>query len=398
MDIRIHPCKLEGTISAIPSKSQAHRILICAAFSDKQTTIICQETNDDIEATADCLRQLGAKIIRTSNGYTVTPVTTIPNTATMRCRESGSTLRFLLPIVAALGVDTTFHMEGRLPYRPLSPLWEELGRMGCELTRPSEHTVRCHGKLSAGIYRIDGGVSSQFISGLLFALALLTEDSRLEISGKMESAPYVAMTQAALELFGIDTKQFHIAGNRQFISPGLVTVEGDWSNSAFFFAANCLGSKIYIENLDFNSVQGDRAVVDILNNMHDMREIDAANIPDLVPILSIAAASANGAVFTDIRRLRIKESDRVQSVANILENLGCNVEIAENQLTVHSGEFKSCTIDSAGDHRIAMSAAIAATIANGPVTILGAECVAKSYPKFWDDFRKLGGNYEQYIR
>ena len=389
MDITIYPGQLSGTIPAIPSKSQAHRILICAAFADNPTEIHCRETNDDIEATADCLRSLGATITRTEYGYFVIPAITIPDTAILNCNESGSTLRFLLPVVGALGVDATFHMRGRLPERPLSPLWEELERMGCQLSRPTGNTLRCHGKLTTGRYHMNGSVSSQFISGLLFAMAMLPGISHLELSGKIESVPYIKLTQCVLELFG---------GSIPFRSPGVIEVEGDWSNAAFFQTANKLGSSINITNLNADSVQGDRAIVDILQQISNRIEISAADIPDLVPILSIAAAANQGAVFTDVRRLRMKESDRVQTVANMLQNLGSHVMITENTLTVEPAIFKGCTIDAAGDHRIAMSAAIAATVAEDPVTILGAECVAKSYPKFWRDFRQLGGKYEQYLR
>ena len=167
MDITIRPGKLTGLVEAIPSKSQAHRLLICASFADRPTTLICPETNRDIEATVDCLRALGANICRTSDGYVVEPIREYPERATLPCCESGSTLRFMLPIVGALGIDGLFQMEGRLPQRPLSPLWEEMERMGCSLSRPTENTVRCTGKLRSGDYVINGGISSQFVTGLL---------------------------------------------------------------------------------------------------------------------------------------------------------------------------------------------------------------------------------------
>lgn len=398
MDITVYPGTLSGKINAIPSKSQAHRVLICAAFSDRATTICCSETNQDIEATASCLRALGADITRTSDGYHVTPAKVIPAQATLHCNESGSTLRFMLPVAAALGVDATFLMAGRLPKRPLSPLWEELERMGCRLSRPKENSIRCQGKLRSGVFTIDGSVSSQFISGLLFASALLPGESRLELTGKVESVPYIAMTQNVLKTFGIDTQNYVIKGSYPFITPGHIHVEGDWSNGAFFLAANALGSTVRLNGLNENSVQGDRAIVSALKDLYHFTTISAADIPDLVPILSVVAGAKQGAKFTNVRRLRLKESDRVHSVANMLQNLGADVSISENELQVQQSAFHSCAIDTVGDHRIAMAAAIAATIADGPVTILGAECVAKSYPAFWDDFRNLGGNYEQYIR
>ena len=198
MDIIIHPTKLQGQIKAIPSKSQAHRFLICAAFSDRVTTLICPETNQDIEATVGCLCALGANIQRTGDGYRIEPVKSVPSYAELHCRESGSTLRFLLPVVGALGVDTLFHLQGRLAERPLSPLWEEMEAKGCTLTRPSKQTIRCHGKLNPEIFTIDGSVSSQFISGLLFATALMDGVSHIHLTGRVESEPYIHMTQHAL--------------------------------------------------------------------------------------------------------------------------------------------------------------------------------------------------------
>ena len=255
MDIRIFPGKLQGNIDAIPSKSQAHRLLICSAFADKETYLICPDTNRDIETTAGCLRSLGADIQRTDRGYLVKPIAKLPESATLNCEESGSTLRFLLPIAGALGVDTTFRMSGRLPYRPLSPLWEEMERMGCKLEWLDDHRLRCSGKLSAGEYRIDGGVSSQFITGLLFAGALMDGTSHISITGVLESRPYVDMTLDALALFGIAVKDFSVTGGT-FVSPGEIAVEGDWSNAAFFLAARVLGSDITVGNLNFSSSQG----------------------------------------------------------------------------------------------------------------------------------------------
>ena len=397
MDIQILPGKLQGNIAAIPSKSQAHRLLICSAFADKETFLICPDTNRDIEATAECLRALGADIARDAQGYLVKPAKHFPKTATLNCEESGSTLRFLLPIASALGVDTTFQMAGRLPYRPLSPLWEEMERMGCRLTRPTETTIRCCGKLRAGIFQIDGGVSSQFITGLLFACSLLSEESHISITGTLESKPYVDMTLDALALFGRKVFNYTVSPGL-FLSPGKITIEGDWSNAAFFLAAKSLGSDITIQNLNDSSKQGDMACAGLFEKLEENITISAADIPDLVPILSVVAAAKAGATFKDIRRLRLKESDRVASVMAMLNALGCNASAAENSLTVLPGKFLGGTVDACGDHRIAMAAAIAATVAQAPVTILGAECVNKSYPGFWEEYKCLGGQYELNIR
>ena len=386
MDITIHPGKLTGTVTAIPSKSQAHRLLICAAFADDPTYLVCPDTNQDIEATANCLRALGAEIQRTDDGYAVHTAKNIPQTAQIHCQESGSTLRFLLPIVGALGVTTTIHTEGRLPQRPLSPLWEEMERMGCSLSRPTKNTILCQGKLRSGTYNIAGNVSSQFITGLLLAFPLMEEPGAMNIIGKLESAPYVDMTRDVLAMFP----------NHQ--TPGTITVEGDWSNGAFFLASQALGNNVAVENLSLNSKQGDRAAASWLPALKDHCTISAADIPDLVPILSVVAAANQGAVFTDIQRLRLKESDRVASVIAMLEALGGKAEATEDTLTVYGTGLTGGSVSSCNDHRIAMSAAIAATVCSEDVTILGAECVSKSYPKFFEEYRRLGGNYEQYLR
>ena len=389
MDLTIHPRLLRGEIEVIPSKSQAHRYLICAAFADTPTQLRCSDTNRDIEATADCLRALGADIIRTECGYTVFPIRQIPETAELNCCESGSTLRFMLPIVGALGVDAIFHMAGRLPQRPLSPLWEEMERMGCSLSRPTENTIRCQGKLKPGNYEISGNVSSQFITGLLFALSMIEGSSELFISGKLESKPYITLTEEAMRLFR--SPHYH--------SPGSVTVEGDWSNGAFWVAAQMLGSPLSIRGLNAISVQGDRAVVDISHQLTaEKPTVSASDIPDLIPILSVMAAANNGGIFTDIQRLRLKESDRVATTMAMIEALGGKAEATEDTLRIYGTGLQGGTVDSHNDHRIAMAAAIAATICTEPVTILGAEAVSKSYPKFWEEYHRLGGNYEQHIR
>lgn len=398
MDIKIQPGKLNGSIQAIASKSQAHRILICAAFSDKPTTIVCPATNQDIEATANCLNAIGASIVRTEEGYQVAPVSAVPQSAKLDCKESGSTLRFLLPIVCALGIETTIHMSGRLPYRPLSPLWEELERMGCSLDRPMDDTIHVSGKLKSGDYHIAGNVSSQFISGLLFALALLDGESRIHITENLESKPYIAMTQNALKAFQVNTMDYRVQGSLPFRSPGTILIEGDWSNAAFFIASNKLGSNVTIQNLNPESFQGDRSIIQILDNHKECPTISAADIPDLIPILAVCFAVNGGAVFTNISRLRLKESDRVETVLNLLRNLGITALADEDTMWVSGGRINGGIVDANGDHRIAMAAAIAATVADAPVIILGAECVAKSYPSFWTEFQKLGGQYEQYIR
>jgi len=290
-----------------------------------------------------------------------------------------------------------FQMEGRLPQRPLSPLWEEMERMGCSLRRPTPNTIRCCGKLQSGCYRIDGGVSSQFITGLLLSAALMDGTTSIEIIGTLESRPYVDMTCQAMAQFGVSSEKGTVVGTR-YHSPGNVTVEGDWSNAAFFLTAKAMGSTVEVTNLNMGSAQGDKAIAALLQKLDAPLLIDASDIPDLVPVLSVAAAAKNGATFTNIARLRLKESDRVASVMAMLKALGIACESTKTTLTVHPGSFGGGTVDACGDHRIAMSAAIAATAAQGPVTILGAECVQKSYPGFWEDYKQLGGSYEFNLR
>ena len=388
MDIIITPRLLRGDVTVIPSKSQAHRLLICAAFADNPTDLICPETNRDIEATVACLNTLGAQIRKTDSGYCIFPIREVPASAVLNCCESGSTLRFMLPIVGALGVDAVFEMTGRLPQRPLSPLWEEMERMGCVLTRPTTNTLRCQGKLMPGNYSIDGSVSSQYITGLLFALSLIG-GSNLEITGNIESAPYIDLTRAAMASF--HAPAYH--------SPGRVTVEGDWSNGAFWLTASFLDNPVRIHGLETDSLQGDRAVLDHLRELSQRSTvISARDIPDLVPILSVFAAANHGAVFTNIRRLRLKESDRVATTIAMITALGGRAEADDNTLTIYGTGLTGGTVDACNDHRIAMASAIAATVCTDSVTILGAKCVEKSYPAFWNEYARLGGKYELCIR
>ena len=397
MDLTILPGKLKGSINVIPSKSQAHRMLICAAFADAPSTLLCPETSRDMDATANCLRALGAEIIKNKAGFQVTPIREVPQSVILPCQDSGSTLRFLLPIVGALGVDATFLPEGRLAQRPLSPLWEEMQRMGCELSRPTENTIRCTGKLKPGVFQIDGGVSSQFITGLLLALPLLKAESRICVTGRLESKPYVEMTQQVMGWFGVSSEQYTVSGS-SYCTKGTYTVEGDWSNGAFFLAANTLGNPVCVDNLSDDSTQGDKVCCDLLKQLKNNIIISAADIPDLVPILAVVAAHHRGALFTDIQRLRLKESDRVASVVSMIQSLGGSAEATQDTLTVYGTGLTGGIVDAVNDHRIAMSAAIASTVCRDSVTILGAQCVQKSYPRFWEEFHRLGGKYEQYLR
>lgn len=396
MNVTIIPRPLLGTVAAIPSKSQAHRLLICAALAGEATDLRCAALSRDILATADCLRALGARVDRTPEGFSVAPGSR-PLRAEADCGESGSTLRFLLPVAGALGVDTTFFLHGRLPQRPLSPLWEEMERMGARLSRPTGDTVQCQGALGPGIYTLAGDVSSQFISGLLFALPSLPGDSEIRLTGSIQSKPYLDMTLAALRIFGVEILEedrgYRIPGNQRFRSPGSLTVEGDWSNGAFWLTAKALGSPIAVTGLDPNSPQGDRAVETLLPQILTRGgDIDVSQIPDLVPTLAVAAARGGGTTrFVGAGRLRIKESDRIASVSALIRCLGGWTEEGTDSLTVYPTGLAGGTVSAENDHRIAMAAAVASTICREPVTILGAEAVEKSYPAFWQDFWSLSG-------
>jgi len=416
VDIKILPGPLCGTIKAIPSKSQAHRALICAALADEPVNIICEGTSKDIEATGACLYALkagGADGVSLpcgeSEGDVSLPCGGDEDSVLLPCGESGSTFRFLLPIVGALGRKVSFVLEGRLPKRPLSPLYEELVRHGCKLSPQGSNPFTIEGKLSPGSYTLDAGVSSQFISGLLLALPLLDGESKLRLTGSVESFPYVELTLAMLEKFGVkvdfEDMVFSIPGRQKYRSPGTVHIEGDWSNAAFWLCAGVIpGNAITVSGLDMNSGQGDRAVLEILkrfgSDLHesDLRgsdlhgiEIDAADIPDLVPILSVVAAAAKGTtVIYNAGRLRIKESDRLAAVTDMLATLGADIRETGDGLIIHGGKpLTGGVVSSWGDHRIAMSAAIAAVLCAQPVIIQGAEAVEKSYPTFFEERRRL---------
>ena len=407
---------VSGNVQVPPSKSVAHRMLICAALADAPCTIVCQSVNRDMEATAACLNALGAEITYADGKFSVQPIKQVNKGATLDCGESGSTLRFLLPVAAALGADATFIGQGRLPERPLSPLYEEMTAHGVKMTENGHMPLKCEGNLPAGLYTIDGGVSSQFISGLLMALPLTGIQSKVVITGKQESASYIGLTLNALKQFGIEiqatTDGFNIPGGQEFTTPAdQVAVEGDWSAAAFWITAGVAGSKpVTCTGLDYErSAQGDRRIVDVLRKMGadiatagntvtarpsnlTAAQIDCADIPDLVPILAVAASRAQGTtIFDNIRRLRIKESDRVQSILQLLGMAGIYAFASDNTLTVTGGPARNCAYDPSGDHRMAMAAAVLASAQNVKISISDAECTAKSYPAFFDDFNALGG-------
>ena len=408
----VAPGPRAGVIQIPASKSQAHRMLICAALSREPSRLILDGFSADIEATMQCLEALGARCEETANGLSVTPVGVCPAQARLDVGESGSTLRFLLPVLGALGVQAEIRMHGRLPERPLSPLWEVLEAHGMRLQQDGT-ILHTDGQLIAGDYSLPGNVSSQFISGLLFALPLLGGNSTLTVTGALQSARYVSMTEQALAEAGILTKKdgpvWQIGGGQRYASPAVQTVEGDWSNAAFFLCMGALSATgVTVTGLNSTSLQADRAITEILVRfgaeltvsedavtvrrgvLHGIT-LDAGPIPDLVPVVSCLAALCDGETrVKNAARLRLKESDRLQTTAALLSALGGSVrELPDGLIISGRGRLSGGTADACGDHRIAMSAAMAACGCEGPVTVSGSECVAKSYPAFWEDFASL---------
>ncbi len=405
--------KLSGRIRAISSKSEAHRQLICAALADGETEIVCSDTNLDIDATAGCLRSLGADIEREDGSFCVRPIYAVKGQALLDCGESGSTLRFIIPVAAALGADCKIKMHGRLPSRPLSPLYELLCENGAVLSPVGENPFYVGGKLKCGDFFIRADVSSQFISGLLFALPLLEGKSSLTLTGKAESLHYIDMTLDALRLFGAGISKkgdtFYINPIKKFKSPGRTCVGGDWSNAAFFLCAGAMGkSPLTVYGLDPASAQGDKKILDILTLMGaDVRikdseitvsrnrlrgiEVDASQIPDLVPVIATVASVCEGkTVIYNAGRLRLKESDRIESVCRMLTDLGGKISPTDDGMIIEGvPELSGGTVDSFNDHRIAMSAAVASLVSLGKVTVTGMEAVNKSYPSFIADFNSL---------
>ena len=404
MKVTIYPSKLKGNIPARASKSQAHRLLICGALFGNPCTIFCDSISEDISATVDCLNSLGADIKYDGEKFLVNPIKSPKKETVLNCRESGSTLRFMIPIVATLGTNSTFKMSGRLPKRPLSPLDKLLEENGVSLSRPSADTLKVCGKLEGGDFLLDGGVSSQFASGLLFSLPLFDKNSTLKLTGNIQSVNYINMTVEAIGKFGFKVEQkdnkYSVSGRTNNLDNEFF-VEGDWSNGAFWVCAQKLSGGIAYSNLDINSQQGDKEILEISSHLTSdglgAIVIDASNIPDLVPIICVTASSTQGAVTTikNASRLKLKESDRIKSTAQMINSLGGKaIETDDGLIITGTGRLLGGKVDSFNDHRIAMSAAIASLICDGPVEISGAQAVNKSYPDFWKDFQSLGGKIE----
>ena len=414
MNFTITPGSRTGTVRIPASKSQAHRLLICAALGKRKVRVCCDSLNADILATVACLNALGADIQQENDALLVSPIRQTPDEmCVLPCGESGSTLRFLLPVVGALGADAVFEREGRLAARPLEPLLGELRRGGMEF-REEGSRLYCSGGLMPGDYTLPGNISSQYISAMLFALPLVAGNSSLTVTGERESTAYIAMTERSLSQSGIcintTSAGYKISGNQTYSLPESVEVEGDYSSAAFFLCMGVLSKNgITVSNLRRDTAQGDRAILDILRTMgaaveesensvtvrHSALhgcEIDAAPIPDLIPALCALSAAAEGETrIVHAARLRLKESDRLQSTAAMLSALGADIEELPDGLIVHGGKsLRGGTVSSFHDHRIAMAAAVAACSCAEPVTVEDWECTAKSYPRFREDFEALG--------
>ncbi|MGI5894569.1 MAG: 3-phosphoshikimate 1-carboxyvinyltransferase [Candidatus Merdivicinus sp.] len=402
MNLVITPRKLQGEVRVPASKSMAHRLLLCAAFAGEPSKLTGFCPSADMSATLNGLRALGAEAEISGDTVEIRPG--MPSGGEIDCGESGSTLRFLIPpALARLSGEISFVGHGRLMERPLMPYLKLFAEKGIR-SRQEGNRLIVNGRLSPGKYALSGKISSQFVTGLLFGLALLPEDSEIVITDRLESRAYVDLTLSALQTAGIRVEnqayqRFLIPGGQKF-HPVSGEIEGDWSQAAFFLGANFLGCEIRPLGLKPDSLQGDRAVSGILAQMKESGclEVDASEIPDLIPALAAAAAGRKGGSvhFINAGRLRMKESDRIASTANLIRSLGGKAAEGADDLEITgTGTLSGGTVDCANDHRIAMAAAELSGICENPVTLLGAECVRKSYPAFWEDFARLGGKAEQ---
>ena len=390
MDICITPGPLEGTVVPPPSKSQAHRAILAQLLAGGGT-ISNLAVSQDIEATQRCAAALRAEG---------------PDLPLLDCGESGSTLRFLIPVALALRGGGVFTGRGRLMERPQKPYFDIFDEKGI-FYEQKDGVLTVRGHLEPGEYRLPGNISSQFITGLLYALPLLDGDSQIVLTSPLESRGYVDMTLDVLDQFGVRVEAvedgYRVPGGQKYQSCPM-TIEADWSQAAFWYEARFLGSDVEITGLCENSAQGD-AVIDALFEEMGLTlapagglELDVSGYPDLVPPLAAMAALRAGEMtyLVNAARLRLKESDRLSSVTKTLNALGAQVEEGPDflKITGRDGLAGGATVDCCNDHRVAMMAAIAATRCTGSVTILGAEAVNKSYPTFWEEYKRLGGKFD----
>ncbi len=415
MDITITPSKLKGQVAPPPSKSQAHRALIAAALAEGESVISNVAFSQDIEATINCLENLGAHFVLDGSAVTVqgmgaNPMSPLRRMAYPRldCGESGSTLRFLIPVALAVRGGGIFSGRGRLMERPQKPYFDLFDEKGI-VYKQQDGMLTVSGMLTPGTYRLPGDVSSQFVTGLLYALPLLDGDSEIILTSPLESWAYVDMTLDVLKAFGVqakweNTSTLFIPGG-QIYRPCDMVIEADWSQAGFWYAAEFLGNPVEITGLNPHSAQGDRAIDSFARQLGQSLDpkpgikLDVSGCPDLVPPLAAMAALRAGETtrLVNAARLRIKESDRLASVTAALSALGADVAEGPDSLTIRGKEALAggATVDSFNDHRIAMMAAIAATRCVKPITITGAQCVAKSYPDFWEEYQRLGGKIQK---
>ncbi|MDO5780712.1 MAG: 3-phosphoshikimate 1-carboxyvinyltransferase [Clostridium sp.] len=425
-DLKIYPSKLKGEVKIPPSKSMAHRAIICAALSDGLCIIENIDYSDDIIATIDAMNSLGAKIVKHKDYLEVIGAygsdEKPQETRVIDCNESGSTLRFLVPISLLFKGSSKFIGRGNLGKRPLTTYYNIFERQGIEYSYEEGNlNLVINGELKAGTFEVEGNVSSQFITGLLFTLPLLKEDSKIIITTEMESKGYIDLTLRAMNDFGVEIinnnyREFIIKGNQKYNSRNY-RVEGDYSQAAFFLCADSLGNDVLCKDLDLNSLQGDKEVIDILERMNVVFNandigvkgttngeltstvIDGSQCPDIIPVLTSVAALTKGTIeIINAGRLRIKECDRLAAVTSELNKLGAKIIEKEDGLVVTGVEKLQGGVEvwSHKDHRIAMTLAIASTRCEEPIVIKDYECIAKSYPNFFEDFKALGGNVHEW--
>ncbi len=395
MIVKVTPSTAFGRVSAPPSKSMAHRLLICGALS-KESVISGVAFSEDIKATLSCLKALGANINIENDTVTLggIDINNAPSTNKLFCNESGSTLRFIIPICLLFGGYFTLGGSERLMERSLAVYEEICKSQGISFTKGKTELALC-GKLNAGKYVVRGDISSQFISGLMFALPLLEQDSIIEITNGLESGSYLNLTIKALADFGVritryDEKTFYIKGGQTYKNRNL-KVEGDYSNAAFFEAFNLIGGNVAVSNLSEISAQGDKVYKKMMTKISNgCPTLDISDCPDLAPILITCAALKNGAKFTGTHRLKIKESDRGAAMAEELSKFGCEIKVLDNEIIVPKAELQAPTMPlfSHNDHRIVMSLAVICSIYGGE--IYGAQAVSKSFPDFFEKLNNLG--------
>ncbi len=398
MNAKITPCTLQGTIDAPPSKSMAHRYLIGAALSGERCTLSGVDYSEDILATIDCLNALGAEIRTNANVVSIDSKNFMKvETPVLECRESGSTLRFFIPLALCLGREVTLKGSTRLLERPLG-VYEDLCKENGFLFRKSADSVTVCGSLTSGTYQVKGDISSQFITGLLLALVYRNEASEIKIIPPFESRSYVNLTLSALQSFGADVSfkdEYTLAVKPSKLRGFSGRIEGDYSNAAFLDAFNLLGSEITVNNLKSDSLQGDRVYKDYFEKLEQATPtLDISDCPDLGPVLFAVAALKNGAAFTGTDRLKAKESDRGAAMHEELLKLGGGLLFGDNTITVPKQTLQYCgsALDSHNDHRIVMALSVILSKIGGEIS--GIEAVKKSYPNFFCDILTLGAEVE----